>query len=347
VNQLYHVGIYFSDSTTDETDKIIFSLKGDTCSDETPVWDGSKCTVATPIEKSVELPIEEGQQVFLTFNVAPNTGSITLSYEANNSLDFNLWARYAATPIPSDSYHTDKGPLTIPSPHIGTWYAMIQIKPSLAGKDVKQSLVTFNLTKSICTTDNELGPYCNDSVTKIPKINSIFNKITVSPGQWFYYQVIATPSRGMRVSVQPSSTDQVEVYASLNQLPTYNADIRGCNAQRCDPVIVIKLDNGTLSSNQTWYIGVTSKNPTNFGIWFESLCPPKCDDPYGSCTETGACLCNSDYTGIDCQDNNGWQAQYVVLIIIAALVVSTAIIGLIAWAYMRKKKSHAYEQIRS
>jgi flagellar basal body-associated protein FliL len=37
--------------------------------------------------------------------------------------------------------------------------------------------------------------------------------------------------------------------------------------------------------------------------------------------------------------------EYVILIIIAALVLISALLGLIAWAYMRKK--HQYEVIKS
>jgi len=222
---------------------------------------------------------------------------------------------------------------------------LIQKKRWVKASDEVQIDLSFNTCP-----ENKLGPDCNTTIDFVPKLYSKMDSLSLSGGDWFYFKVIATPEKGLRVSVQPQSSQiQPNVYASLNQLPTStSADIKGCNSEYCSPVTVIKLDNSTISSNQTWYIGITSQNDTSFGIWFDSVCSPLCASPYGSCDVTGNCACTSDFIGLDCQNVNGWQAQYIVLLIIASLVVSTAIIGLIAWAYMRKKKpQHLYEKISS
>ena len=50
--------------------------------------------------------------------------------------------------------------------------------------------------------------------------------------------------------------------------------------------------------------------------------------------------CVSDYEGVDCATPSGAMlgAQYIVLIIIASLVVASALIGFVAWAYMRRRR---------
>lgn len=159
-----------------------------------------------------------------------------------------------------------------------------------------------------------------------------------------YYRVVSSSANPLWVSVAPLDGKKMpNVYASVNQAPTNaTADITNCNQQYCQSINVIKLDNTT--TNMTWYIGITSPNDTSYGIWFSQTCAPGCGDNGGQCTTNGPgvgiCVCAQDYVGLDCSTdtNTGIQPQYIVLIIIASLVVASAIIGFIAWAYMQKKR---------
>jgi len=118
-----------------------------------------------------------------------------------------------------------------------------------------------------------------------------------------------------------------------------------CNleGQTCDFAHTVVLNNTVL--NYTFYIGIYAIKTTTYGIWWSSICPPKCinDDESGDCTWTGGsvgkCVCADGYTGLDCTESTGiLPTQYIVLIIIASLVVLSALIGFFAWAYMQRKR---------
>jgi len=90
----------------------------------------------------------------------------------------------------------------------------------------------------------------------------------------------------------------------------------------------------------------------SYGLWTGSVCAPNCQTN-GNCINdgpgTGSCRCNDNYSGLDCaiQGESGLPPQYIVLIIIASLVVASAIIGFIAWAYMQKKRRGDYSPVAS
>jgi len=120
-----------------------------------------------------------------------------------------------------------------------------------------------------------------------------------------------------------------------------DADIISCNNEYCSAVnnIRFNVSNGT---EQFWYVGLMNPvNATVCGIWFGSLCAPDCND-HGECITTGptsgSCECIDGFIGVDCNTSNGLGPQFIVLIIIAALVLLTAAIGFAAWAYMRRKR---------
>jgi hypothetical protein len=105
-----------------------------------------------------------------------------------------------------------------------------------------------------------------------------------------------------------------------------------------------------ITHGQPWFVAVRVTNATSgIGIWFSSLCAPQCST-HGTCKLTGekkgSCLCVSDYDGVDCLNPSSSMlgTQYIVLIIIASLVVASAIIGFVAWAYMRRRRV-LYEKV--
>jgi len=176
---------------------------------------------------------------------------------------------------------------------------------------------------------------------------------SVGPFGYTYYKFTAFyPSTPFWITVGSSNApvSAFQVYISLSQVPTpENYDLKGCNQPFCDSNIIINLNNTALMGNQTFYVVI--KNLLNatvsLGVWFNSICAPGCNsNGNGKCTEsgpgTGFCACITDeWVGFDCNTPNeqGLPAQYIVLIIIASLVVASAIIGFIAWAYMQKKRS--------
>jgi len=99
------------------------------------------------------------------------------------------------------------------------------------------------------------------------------------------------------------------------------------------------------SNTSVWYVGIFNpRDDVVSGIWYGSLCAPDCED-HGKCETTGLCNCIEGFVGVDCNTASGLGPQFIVLIIIAALVLLTAIIGFVAWAYMRKRRENDYSKI--
>jgi len=152
------------------------------------------------------------------------------------------------------------------------------------------------------------------------------------------------------------------LYAGFNNIPTikdgkvYGYDVMGCNVQTCKTVSSIntkistpvKLNlNEKTAENGTWFIAVQAvADNVDYLIWINSVCPGNCTDR-GNCQEGdnyGLCKCSDGYEGLSCA-NSQKVMEVLILIIIGALVALSAILGLVAWAYMRNKKPE-YEAIK-
>jgi len=236
----------------------------------------------------------------------------------------------------------DGNKVTVNFPSIGNWIAIISPNTP-TGKNLLQT--PFNLSTSLSTcAPNMAGPSCNFSISSAD--TSQLGSGTLSPRSWAFYRVPATyPFSPLWVTVG-SGTPSPQVYVSINQVPTETSFIlQECNQPYCDTNNIFKLTG--MEGNYIFYVGIYNSNTTqsvSYGIWFNNTCAPGCGN-YGRCTEsgpeTGLCVCTTDYVGYDCGtlSENGLPAQYIVLIIIASLVVASAIIGFIAWAYMQKKRT--------
>jgi len=94
----------------------------------------------------------------------------------------------------------------------------------------------------------------------------------------------------------------------------------------------------------TWYVTVLAqRNNTEYNIWYDTMCPNDCGGQ-GTCGATtdnyGVCQCNAPYIGLACSPPSNQWLEYIILIVIAALVLISAILGLIAWAYMRRRAQY-------
>lgn len=105
--------------------------------------------------------------------------------------------------------------------------------------------------------------------------------------------------------------------------------------------------------------------------WFYlAVCPNNCGGDHGTCNtegeKMGTCSCAEGFTAIDCSEStcvsrfvrrsrvinvflsiaahSGLSPEMIVLIVMGALVVLSAVIGFIAWAYMRRKRG--YDEIQ-
>jgi len=209
--------------------------------------------------------------------------------------------------------------------------------------------VPFNITAttSVCPPGTG-GANCNSSIALGDP--ALLATTSLAPFGDTYYRFEAnypTVPFWITVGAEGAPTSTFDVYVALGYLPTPSSyDLKNCNQPYCDGNIIINLNKTVYSGNQTFFVLVRSRNFTlTLGVWFNSICAPGCSIN-GKCTEsgslTGLCSCvTQDWKGFDCNtsNDNGLPAQYIVLIIIASLVVASAIIGFIAWAYMQKKRS--------
>jgi len=160
------------------------------------------------------------------------------------------------------------------------------------------------------------------------------------------------PYNSLYASVSDTSTNnKASIYASFNRVPILDAtnkvvgaDISGCNGQYCTAVQSISTKNGIVNNvNGTWYITIVSGRDNNgYAFWYDNICPNNCSGE-GNCGNStanyGVCSCNPNYEGLTCSPNN-MLIEYIILIIIAALVLVSALLGLIAWAYMRRRAQY-------
>jgi len=146
----------------------------------------------------------------------------------------------------------------------------------------------------------------------------------------------------------------LKLYAAFNRIPVIagtavsNYDLSGCNGSpgQCSNFVTLST-SGVPTVRGTWYLLLVNSggDKVEYQIWFNTTCPNGCSGQ-GTCNnENGACSCNTNFQGLACSEDNMF-IEYVILIIIAALVLISALLGLIAWAYMRKRHSQ-YEVIKN
>jgi hypothetical protein len=314
---------------------------GDTCPFG-EVYNGTGCLpplIVTPglaVNNSLEMNLVHiyGFAVSSMNNVLPKTLEIT-----NIRGPVQYYVRYGGSPSLS-IYDKSGVNIAIPFPRLGMWYVLVRTSTS----EKRQAAVDYSFVAKIALCSG------NDSCVNITdaktKTFTVVENVPVST--WTYYKFQSVyPTDPFWVSVASASGVRPDVYVSLNQIPTeLSYDAKNCNQPHCDYSTIIKFNDSfspIVRANNTYYIGVHSPNVTSYGIWFSSACAPLCAS-HGVCVSsgpgTGLCTCAASWTSYDCslEVDTGLPAQYIVLIIIASLVVASAFIGFIAWAYMQKKR---------
>jgi len=273
-------------------------------------------------------------EVKIENNLLPKLFQIT-----NIKGSVHYYVRYGGSP--SSSINDMSGAnIAISFPRIGMWYILVRASTS----EKRQAAIEYTfVAKNVLCSGNDS---CVNITEAKPNAFLVAENVPVSTWTYFKFQSVY-PADPFWVSVAAAAGIRPDVYVSLNQLPTeFSYDAKNCNQPHCDYSTIIKLNDSsspTVRANSTYYIGVHSPNVTSYAIWFSSVCAPLCTS-HGVCVTsgpgTGLCTCATSWTSYDCsiEVDTGLPAQYIVLIIIASLVVASAIIGFIAWAYMQKKR---------
>lgn len=265
----------------------------------------------------------------LTFKLMDNTDN-------GQPEDFLVYARYMGNPVgqpPADH----NGTLIVDLPLPGTWVFAVYRSADTAGA------ATLSVAGDSCAVGHA-GEGCPEiAVAKSNVTLTLTAKAGHTPTYTYYFN--ASKTRPLFVSVTTFNQSFIPMlYASQGQLPAIdgsNAMISNCNRDYCSAVHSIFYN--TTAEMEDWYITVHTVLETGnitFGIWFDENCVTDCTkNNRGQCLADGTCQCYLDFTGIDCAISEGLGAPYIVLIIIASLVVASAVVGFVAWAYMRRKRN--------
>jgi len=344
LNIPYVVSVFFQNATGVTVAPQV-QLKIGTMGDSCPMGEVSRnatvegCVNTTSLHLNTVIEAKQDMEEVYLFQLSNMfiTGKFTIECLDNTSkLDFKL--KRDGSPSASDAMLGNcSSPITLPNPRNGLhgYYLLVQNK--------ENQTVNFTVRTTECHNQTG-GPNCEYSVLNASTTPTLMLEETMT----YYFRINATINNPVWVSVRRVNgtfTDVVNpyIFASLNQLPSVNnADIGGCNQFYCQYVNVIKFN---VSENQTWYVGIQNSeafyNGSIAGVWFNSVCAPECQD-HGTCADSGPqmgfCDCIDGFIGVDCQTQNGFGPQFIVLIIIAVLVALTAVIGFGAWAYMRRKR---------
>jgi len=343
----YQIGVwlsYVADKSANST--VHFMLTGAVCDMATEYWDTTTCVAATALTSANDTfsaTFTAGETKFWTYMTGPGLSHLTFAMlpgEEISAVESVTAARYFAGSYVIHDMSDNNGTLTIISPRQGLW--VFSVHAASAGT------ADFKLNEFKCG-GNSAGDGCmihvRDPFTNMSLV------ITPEDG-WMYLRFVVDETMPLLVSITTNNGSNIpEMYASNGQIPvklldgTILADIRNCNREYCDVVrsIVRNVTTPAAGIIEDWYIAIFTTVPgnTTFGLWFNTTCIPDCDtDNHGECEDSGRCLCEIDFEGIDCSISKGLGPQYIVLIIIASLVVASAIIGFVAWAYMRRKRAN-------
>jgi len=344
----YQIGVFLASPIVEKGDNstVHLTLTGNVCEKATEYFDGAACVEATSLQSSNDTfsaAFAKGETKFWTYVTAPGLSHLSFSMVQGGEispLNSIIYARYGGGSYKIHDATDNNGTLKVISPRQGTW--VFSVHAADAG------MAHFTLDEFRCGASSA-GEGC-----MIPVRAAFTNmSITITPEDgWMYLRFTVDEKMPLLVSVTTNNGSNIPfMYATNGQIPVrlsngnILADIHNCNREYCSVVrsIVRNITTPGLGMSEDWYVGIYTNVPgnTTFGLWWNNTCVPNCDtDNHGECEESGRCQCEIDYEGIDCSLSKGLGPQYIVLIIIASLVVASAIIGFVAWAYMRRKRAN-------
>jgi hypothetical protein len=279
---------------------------------------------------------------FYTFS-SQNLGLGTLQ-----QTPLDLYVGYQSVPTNGSYYQQGVGNVTVSVPPAGRYYVYA----------FNKNAVPFNYSSAsslnVCTqkfgpdcsiTADFLNPNAKDTLNITELANKTATTYRIQGGQSIRISVAALP--------QADSNDMPSVWVRKNNLPdstkTYLNSANDCNIGPCSRVVQIYFPQTSL--NDVYFVTIQSKltQQTQYAIWLQDVCALNCSRVTSSaCLDSGVCQCPPDasatfYCGAP-SPKTPLPIEYVVLIVIGCLVVLSAIIGFIAWAYMRRKRIH-YEKV--
>jgi len=347
----HYIGIYYDGSTTYRPQNVVITITGSYCDNKT----GAMCDgEIKPLV--INDNITTNMNHYYSYEVtAPALNSILqnllINFYHNDTI--TTYARYHGVPAP-DLYDVMGGQsLSFVDPAIGTWIILVVVNTTNHTNYIPSSISTY-------CQNGTTGINCTVPIKNTASFTNGGNAVKYAQGEKLaknndiqYYALYNYTYNQLYVSLYDASKDnKAMIYASFNRPPqmknmTFDADIYGCNGQFCTSVQSISTKSGNLSLKDgtygTWYVAVVAqRDTTEYIFWYDTVCPNDCGSQ-GSCPTTGdnygLCQCNTSYTAPLCTQSSQ-VVEYIILIVIAALVLVSAILGLIAWAYMRRRAQY-------
>jgi hypothetical protein len=352
-NVRYSVGVYYKAEPTDAS-KQTFSLKftaksceagktGPNCEFDVAHWPVNGWFV-----------FETGKTYYYNHTVDSGFNSLTLS----TSTDFSISARFSGVPFgnTTDASVVAGKSVTLLSPRSGNWF--IVLTPGAEGN-------TTISTGEVRCPGGMAGTDCKSSVSASVNSSSTHVDVKLNASEIVYYSFVGqlnTLLVSARTIEAGENVKQPELYAGFNRAPQFvggNAvrgtfDVAGCNVESCKVLTQINLRGGSsfAAENGTWYVAVKALESKDHLVWIDFVCPANCSNTQaktqGTCQTSGenlgVCKCQPSYSADLLCSEADFLVEYIILIVIAALVAISAIIGLVAWAYM-KSKHRGYEPV--
>lgn len=352
----YVVGVAFAKPPTGNfSHSLSFQLTSSVCSNSKSGFDCASTPLTTLFPGNTSYTLGAGSSDILTAPVAIGVlfGSVTI----NTNAAIGVHVRRDGYPFtnPAEFGFNDansvNGSLVLNNPVPGDYL----ISVTLAGNSNETEFTLTSSVKVCNSSANVAGPDCGTSVVELAPATGQLISGTASTSMT-YYKLKVDLFNKTRLSfsvASMTSSPTPRVYVRWGNLPDENTyDFVGCSTEFC---AVNQVDLEVLSGSAgDWYIGIlAAPNVTekyDFGIWHGSVCPNNCGGDHGSCNtegkDMGTCKCNEGFTAIDCSQtaSTGLSPEMIVLIVMGALVVLSAVIGFIAWAYMRRKRG--YDEIQ-
>lgn len=368
-------GTYYATATTNDTGVVFFDgqMVITACPLSTVLEElsggGSLCIPAPRLTTSkVALEANTPLNVYFTVEFTANTypNSVSVQIEGDNLQSFYLRAAYGNNNMSAALAYEQNATLALskkyayalPSNIPGVWYFVAQIVSNSTGN----ATLSLDTTSAACA--NGKGDTCVNQINTLTAAASV----TGTVGASFVYTMYNGSDTQWRVGISTVTgspyNSALSIYVAKGYVPFQTASgaviadwTTGCTlaASQCTQVSTIELPK----VNVPYYIALAYHNAslasTDFLIWQSTSASPCPSCNHGSCPATatdaeyGKCKCNYAWGGVNCNTavSTNFRIQIIVVIIIGALLLVTAIIGLIAWFISKRQsnKTSGYERV--
>jgi hypothetical protein len=280
-----------------------------------------------------------------------------LENETEQELEY--YAGYSSTPTPARSDLHSKGSLTVTNPTPGKWFVAV-VNPTNKYIDRIADYVEKD-----CNIDGPYGPECNSEVeTLLTDDKALIYQLPIGTYKIFKYVVPSNVDIIISVAPFPNPLGKslVPKFAvRKGNIPQPGQDNLNLKLTRCStiPCLVSQVHIfGTASTNDTYFVYVENNSPpteliSEFVIWTGAICPQNCSG-VGSCINDlsnlrGTCRCSADlplqstfYCALVASDSI--TIEYIVLIVVLCICVVIALISVIIWANVKRRKIQ-YEKV--